>query len=215
MNNLRSLIRAVVVAALAMALPNGPLLAQSDELPAMRWRHMPKHKVWNEAALDALAKHGKPLVQMVPGDIAAWCPYYPQADEDGRAAFWVGFMSALAKHESTYRPNAVGGDGRWFGLLQISPATARGYDCRAGRGDKLKIGAENLSCAVRIMAVTVPRDGVIHGRDGGWRGVAADWGPLRSEAKRKDMSEWLKKQPYCTEKVVKNRGFWSRLFGRD
>ncbi|MEX0311682.1 MAG: lytic transglycosylase, partial [Tateyamaria sp.] len=89
----------------------------------------------------------------------------------------------------------VGGGGKWYGLLQILPATARGYGCAAGTGAALKNGAANLSCAVRIMAVTVPRDGVIYGRGG--KGVAADWGPMRSAAKRADMAGWLRKQRYC------------------
>ena len=217
----RSLIYAGLLLALAVP-PAVPALAQSGEgearlapLPAMRWSHMPNHKLWNQAAVDALRAHGQPLVNMVPADIGAWCPYYPQADAGEREAFWVGFMSALAKHESTYRPTAVGGGGKWFGLLQISPATARGYDCRAGSGEALKKGGDNLSCAIRIMAVTVPRDGVIHARDKRWRGVAADWGPLRSEAKRRDMSNWLKRQPYCIEKIKKKRGFWDRILGKN
>jgi len=107
----------------------------------------------------------------------------------------VGFLSSLAKHESTYKPWAVGGGGRWHGLLQILPGTARGYKCNVGTGAELRNGAANLSCAVRIMAVTVPRDGVIYGRGG--RGVAADWGPMRNAAKRADMARWLKRQNYC------------------
>lgn len=162
---------------------------------------MPNHQLWNEAALKALSSHGQPLTNMVPEDIAQWCPYYEVADERARQAFWIGFMSALAKHESTYKPGAVGGDGKWFGLLQISPATARGYKCRAGSGEALKDGGENLSCAIRIMAVTVPRDGVIFARDPKWRGVAADWGPMRSEPKRRDMAGWVKQQPYCQAPV--------------
>ena len=216
----RSLTLAGLFVALAVPLA-APVLAQSGDnearrgaLPTMRWSHMPNHKLWNQAALEALRAHGQPLVNMVPADIDAWCPFYPEADTAGREAFWVGFMSALAKHESTYRPTAVGGGGKWFGLLQISPATARGYECRAGSGEALKNGGDNLSCAIRIMAVTVPRDGVIHARDERWRGVAADWGPLRSEAKRRDMSAWLKKQPYCIEPVRKKRGFWDRILRR-
>ncbi|WP_316247399.1 transglycosylase SLT domain-containing protein [Roseobacter fucihabitans] len=168
---------------------------------------MPNHRMWNQAALEALRSHGKPLVEMVPEDIAQWCPQYEVADEAARAAFWVGFMSALAKHESTYQPWAVGGGGKWFGLLQIAPATARGYECRAGSGEALKDGGDNLSCAVRIMAVTVPRDGKIFGKDENWRGVAADWGPMRSTSKRRDIADWLVRQPYCKAppEPVRNR----------
>jgi hypothetical protein len=164
----------------------------------MRWNHVPSHTQWNIAAIEALETHGRALVETVPQDIDRWCPAYAEASEKEREAFWVGFMSALAKHESTYKPSAVGGNGKWFGLLQISPATARGYDCRANSGNDLKVGGENLSCAIRIMAVTVPRDGVISQYDGQWRGVAADWGPLRVDSKRRDMSAWLKEQPFCS-----------------
>lgn len=169
--------------------------ARSSDVPRTRWTHQPDHVLWNRTALSALKTHGAPLVDMVPGDIADWCPRYPQASNADRRAFWLGFMSALAKHESTYRPRAVGGGGKWYGLLQILPATARGYKCNVGTGEALKNGAANLSCAIRIMAVTVPRDGVIYGRGG--RGVAADWGPMRSSGKRRDMAGWLTQQPYC------------------
>lgn len=170
--------------------------ARSGDVPRTRWTHQPDHVLWNRAALSALKAHGRPLVNLVPGDIQTWCPRYPQASDDERRAFWLGFMSALAKFESTYKPRAVGGGGKWYGLLQILPATARGYKCNVGTGEALKNGAANLSCAVRIMAVTVPRDGVIYGRGG--RGVAADWGPMRSASKRADMAGWLRRQTYCS-----------------
>ncbi|WP_299140459.1 transglycosylase SLT domain-containing protein [uncultured Tateyamaria sp.] len=169
--------------------------ARDGNVPQSRWTHQPGHMVWNRAAVSALKTHGAALVDLVPADIADWCPNYPNATDAERRAFWVGFMSALAKYESTYRPEAVGGGGKWYGLLQILPATARGYKCNVGTGEALKNGAANLSCAVRIMAVTVPRDGVIYGRGG--RGVAADWGPMRSAPKRADMSRWLRQRPYC------------------
>jgi hypothetical protein len=169
--------------------------ARSGEVPRTRWQHMGGHVIWTRAALSALKAHGKPLVDMVPGDIDTWCPAYRTGSDADRRAFWVGFLSTLAKHESTYKPWAVGGGGRWYGLLQILPGTARGYNCNAGTGEGLKNGAANLSCAVRIMAHTVPRDGVIYGAGG--RGVAADWGPMRSAAKRSDMVRWLRRQAYC------------------
>ena len=169
-------------------------------VPLTRWSHQPNHLLWNRAALSALKSHGKPLTDMVPADIQTWCPHYPAADDTDRRAFWLGFMSALAKFESTYKADAVGGGGKWYGLLQILPATARGYKCNVGTGEALQNGAANLSCAVRIMAVTVPRDGVVHAKDNRWRGVSADWGPMRSPSKRGDMAGWLKRQPYCASR---------------
>lgn len=183
----------------AMAPVQSPVPPQrrSDALPATRWTGRREAALWTRAMLGALRGHARPLTAMVPRDIADWCPAYPQQGAEGRAAFWAGFASALAKHESTYRPEAVGGGGKWYGLLQILPATARGYGCRARTGGALKNGAENLSCALRILAVTVPRDGVVFARDRRWRGVAADWGPMRSAAKRRDIAGWTRAQSYC------------------
>ncbi len=172
--------------------------ARSGNVPHTRWTHMDGNILWTRAALSALKDHGQPLVDLVPGDIAHWCPAYPDNSDASRRAFWVGFLSALAKHESTYKPWAVGGGGKWYGLLQILPGTARGYKCRVGTGAALKNGPANLSCAIRIMAHTVPRDGVIHGykrRKG--QGVTADWGPMHSASKRRDMAGWLRQQTYC------------------
>jgi hypothetical protein len=137
---------------------------------------------------------GQALMTMVPSDIKTWCPAYEGNNGLDRASFWVGLLSAMAKHESTWNPAAVGGGGQWFGLVQISPATARGYGCGATSGEALKDGTDNLSCAIRIMAHTVPRDGVVAA---GMRGVAADWGPFHSASKRADMAAWTTQQSYC------------------
>jgi hypothetical protein len=195
--SIRSLFLAGITAVLFGGVSAQAQETAVPELPAMRWGHMENHAQWNEAAYQALQTHGLMLTLTVPEDIDTWCPGYPEADLSTRRLFWIGFLSALAKHESTYKPRAVGGDGRWFGLVQISPATARGYECRVGTGEALKKGAANLSCAIRIMSVTVPRDGVIHARDSRWRGVSADWGPMRSASKRADMARWLNQQPFC------------------
>lgn len=204
--NAMFVVRTLVILAFGL-FPLGPAIAdpgdvtdvrppaRSGDVPRTRWTHQPNHMLWNRTALSALKTHGKALVDLVPSDIEDWCPRYPAARDEDRRAFWLGFLSALAKFESTYKPRAVGGGGKWYGLLQILPATARGYGCNVGTGEALKNGAANLSCAVRIMAVTVPRDGVIYGRGG--KGVAADWGPMRSRAKRADMQAWLTRQRYC------------------
>lgn len=170
-------------------------------LPSTRWEHRPGHKRWTKAAMQAVLSHGRPLVQTVPADYRDWCPAYKENEARGRAMFWVGFMSALAKHESTYRQDAVGGGGRWYGLLQILPSTAQLYRCEARTGAALKDGALNLSCAARIMAKTVARDRIIHGffpsEKRRYRGVTQDWGPMHSSSKRKDMARWTRSQSYC------------------
>lgn len=161
----------------------------------MAWdRQNPQSAEWTEATLTALEAEGAPLLSQVPADIATWCPGYLAADTPRRAMFWSGLLSALARHESTWNPRAVGGGGLWFGLVQIAPATARGYGCEATTGDALKDGEANLECAVRIAARTVTRDGVVAAGGGGF---AADWGPFHSAAKREQMAAWVSRQSYC------------------
>ncbi len=185
---MRVLILSAVVALSAPAL-------QAQDVPAAQWDHREESDEWSRAAIDALEGHGADLVDETPQDVGRWCPGYATAAETDRQAFWVGFLSALAKFESTWSEDAVGGGGKWFGLLQIGPPTAKAYGCRAQSGNALMDGASNLSCAIRIMAETVPRDSAIMGD--GREGVAADWAPLRSETKRQDMREWLQGQEYC------------------
>jgi hypothetical protein len=186
---------AVVMSGCAI-LPNMSSRDMPEDGYAMRWDHVPASADWEQAGFAALQSHAAVLPEIVPADIDAWCPGYPDASQEDRAAFWVGLMSALARHESTWNEQAVGGGGRWFGLVQISPATARHYGCQATTGQALLDGAANVSCALRIWASTVSRDGVV---SDGTRGVAADWGPMHpsQSRKREEMRAWMLDQPYC------------------
>ncbi|NKX44680.1 lytic transglycosylase domain-containing protein [Roseibacterium sp. KMU-115] len=167
-------------------------------MPRLHWDGQPRAPRWSAAVMGALRSHGAPLLDVVPRDIADWCPAYPQAGRGQRAAFWAGLISALAWHESTHRPRAIGGGGLWFGLVQIAPSTARWRGCEVGSGEALLDGVANLRCGVRIMAATVPRDGVVAE---GMRGVAADWGPFHSSRKREDMRNWVRSQDYCQSRT--------------
>ena len=170
----------------------------SGAMPAMRWDNRPEALHWTEATLTALETDGVQLSSVIPADIATFCPGYAGASQDEREAFWAGLLSALAKHESTWNPNASGGGGRWLGLLQIAPATARSYDCTLPAGKGLHDGAANLGCAVKIAARQVGRDGaIVSDGSGGWRGLARDWAPMRSSAKRADIAAWTRAQSYC------------------
>ena len=171
--------------------------ARDNYLPKARWDFKNGSEIWTRAAMVAVGEQGLGLTDVIPRDIATWCPAYAQKSETMREAFWVGMMSSLSKYESTYNPKAVGGGGRWFGLLQIYPDTARRYGCRATTGEALKNPADNLSCAARIMAVTVSRDRAVAFHDGRWRGVAADWGPMTNDNKIAEMAAWTSKQDYC------------------
>jgi len=168
--------------------------AQAAFDPVMRWDHRPEAGEWTQAAFAAMDTHAAALPASMPADIDAWCPDYRTADADQREAFWAGLLSALARYESTWNPEVVGGGGRYFGLVQISPATARYYGCAALDGSALTDGAANISCALRIWATTVSRDGVVSEGRGG---VAADWGPMTRADMREEMRSWVSSQPYC------------------
>lgn len=163
-------------------------------LPPAAWDHVPEATRWTTAVLDALDGPGVALVADVPADVERFCPSFREASLADRKAFWVGFLSALAEKESTWRPDVSGGGGRWHGLLQISPATAEGYGCAATTPDALRTGPANLRCAVRIMGQTVSRDGVIAENRGG---VAADWGPLTRPDATAEIAMFTRSQPYC------------------
>jgi len=196
-------IRPVYMVRYPVTLSENPTLRpvmRVNYIPDARWDFRSDSASWTRAALAALRTHGSDIENVVPRDIDAWCPAYPDNPPHLRRAFWVGMMSALAKHESTYRPTAVGGPDLWYGLLQIYPDTARRYGCRATTGEALKDPEDNLSCAVRIMNVTVVRDNAIAIRDSRWRGVAADWGPMTNRAKIADMSGWTRQQDYCVSR---------------
>lgn len=171
--------------------------ARQAFLPKTRWDFKDGSDLWTRAAMVAVGEHGEGLDSVVPRDIAAWCPAYAANSPVKRRAFWVGMMSALAKHESTYNPRAVGGGDLWYGLLQIYPDTAQRYGCRATTGEALKDPEDNLSCAARIMNVTVTRDNAVAVHDGRWRGVAADWGPMSNRGKIAEMAAWTSSQSYC------------------
>jgi len=167
------------------------------EQPPMRWDERRGSDEWTRATLAALDREGVTMLSNVPADISEFCPNYRQLAEPGRKAFWAGLVSAVAKHESTYNPQAAGGGGRWLGLMQISPATWRHYGCSGN----IKDGADNAACAVKIMSRQVGRDNAV-ARDGsGWRGVARDWAPMRNASKRADIAAWTSSQSYCAPRA--------------
>jgi soluble lytic murein transglycosylase-like protein len=147
------------------------------------------------STLAALARYDSVLAGAVPGDIKAWCPAYAKNGLDERRAFWAGLLSALAKVESGWNPRASGGGGRYIGLLQISPQTARANGCEAGSVAALKDGAANLACGVKIMARQVAQDGLVAGNGG--QGLGRDWGPFKKASARAGMAGWTAKQSYC------------------
>ncbi|MGY6550256.1 MAG: transglycosylase SLT domain-containing protein [Roseinatronobacter sp.] len=167
------------------------------EVPT-RWDHRPEADMWTAATFDALENGGSALVQTVPRDIDVFCPGYAQADAAGRKAFWTALFSGLAGFESTWRPEAAGAGGRYRGLLQIWPTTARNYGCDLSHPNGLFDGATNLRCASRIAADAVARDQVVAGTAGAWGGVARHWPPLRRATIREDIANFTRNVPACS-----------------
>lgn len=189
---------ALVLPAACMQSADEGVAASASLLPAMRWDHRPEADRWTSATLAALRKEGAVLESTVPADINAFCPAYVSAPPTDRRAFWAGFLSALAKHESTWNPQAKGGGGKWIGLMQIAPQTAKANGCDLPSDKGLTDGAANLACAVKIAAKQVGRDGaIVSDGSGDWRGAARDWAPLRSAEKRADVAGWTRQQSYC------------------
>jgi hypothetical protein len=192
-------LRWMVLGLLLAGCANGMSMDRTKDdmafVPKMRWDHRPEAARWTQTSLAAVAANDAVLAAQVPQDIGNWCPRYPKAGMTERRAFWVGLLSATAKHESTWNPAAAGGGGKWIGLMQISPQTARSYGCQAQTAAALKDGEANLACAIRIMSKQVGRDGVVAG--GGNRGIGRDWAPFRNASKRADMAGWVRSQPYC------------------
>lgn len=187
----------LVLAACVAPRPGGPAVGPLPQTrPVMAWDHHPEAADWTRATLAAVASSDAVLAERVPGDIDTWCPGYEQASLADRRAFWAGLVSSVGRYESSWNPKAVGGGGRYIGIMQISPRTASNFSCEATSKSALKDGSANLTCAVKIMAEQVARDALVAGEQGN-RGIGRDWGPLRKADKRQAMATWTRKQAYC------------------
>lgn len=163
--------------------------------PPMGWDGRPEAPEWTKRTLLAIEARDDALTETVPADIGDWCPGYAKASDDDRRAFWAGLMSAAARYESSWNPQAAGGGGRYIGVMQISPRSAGHHGCEADTVAELKDGAANLECATVMMAKSVASDGLVVGN--GRQGIGRDWMPFRDAEKRAAMSAWTKAQPYC------------------
>ncbi|MCU0827285.1 MAG: lytic transglycosylase [Tabrizicola sp.] len=172
---------------------------------SLRWSGEPDGARWTALAMAAAQDHG--LDQIVPQDIADWCPGYAAAGPADRRAFWAGLMSTLAKYESNFRPeveftenfpDSTGALVVSRGLLQLSRESARGYGCPITTGEDLHDPAVNLDCSARILKHWAVKDGQISSNQSPWKGAARYWSPFRSTEKRADMAGWTRTQPFCS-----------------
>ena len=114
---LLALVSAFALAACAELRPAPEPVAE----PVMRWDHRPEAAIWTRASMEMLNSDAAILTRVVPSDAEDWCPGYTHADAETRAAFWTGFMSALARYESTWNPDAVGAAGAGSGCCRSRP----------------------------------------------------------------------------------------------
>jgi hypothetical protein len=158
--------------------------------------------------MSALEQHGSALLSTDPADVSEYCPAYRTASTSDRAAFWVGFMSALAKPESNFNPatrfqepgmsERDGSPVISRGLLQISRESANlNYGCGIGEAEELHDPRTNLTCGVRILSRLVPRDGLIANEARPWHGAAAYWSPMRRSADKAAIRDFTSRQAYC------------------
>jgi hypothetical protein len=194
----RALLFCLILSPLGGCMSTGSestLATSGARLPVMQWDHRPEAQDWTTRTLVALEQQDSALATAIPADIAVFCPGYESASLDERRAFWAGLMSAVARYESSWNPQASGGGGRYLGVMQISPTTAGHHGCAADSASELKDGAANLVCATQIVAAGVARDGVVAGP--GNRGAGRDWMPFRNAEKRAAIAAWTTNQSYC------------------
>jgi hypothetical protein len=175
---------AVAVMAVLVGACSAP---EPESRASLSWDHLPEAPAWRQATKAALRTDGAALLAAEPRDVARYCPVYPEADDSARADFWTGMIAAVAKYESSWNPRALGPGRRYHGLMQISPATARGAGCDP---DRLLDGAENLGCAVRIAARRAAASEVAD--------VMRDWGPMQKRDVQRSIAAHLRDEPYCT-----------------
>lgn len=164
-------------------------------LPAMPWDARPEAATWTAAGLMAVRSRDTDLAGQVPADADALCPGYASGSMADRRAFWVAMVALTADKESRFNPGIVA-SGRYVGLMQISPRTARAAGCGVTSVEDLKDGENNLFCAVQILAGHVARDGVAVGPKGN-QGLGRDWTPWRAAEMRAQAADWLTDQAYC------------------
>jgi|GEM_PF-3103577 hypothetical protein len=187
------------------------------------WSTKNRDGSWTKTAESAVIRSA--LVNTVPADIGYFCPSYPNLNRLDRGRFWVGLLSAMAKPESNFKPEASyterfhdsqGNRVVSRGLLQISieSANQKRYDCDIPYASKLHDPKINLHCGVKILAKWVHTDGVIaktRGTNGQLtpslrqpKGGARYWSTLRGKnGHLRNIADFTRNLPFCQQQYTK------------
>lgn len=196
-----------------------PLVIEVD------WASVPEGEAWTAFTAKAVDELGSGLIAASPSDVAGFCPAYDTLGEEGKRAFWVSLISAMARPESNFNPDVsfneydnctypgckddfTTQDGRKVvsrGLLQLSQESANGYHrfgCAIAIEDEetLHDPETNLRCGVVILARWVSADSVIAKETSPYRGGARYWSVLRRPGKITGIQKFTANTSYCAVK---------------
>lgn len=148
---------------------------------------------------------------IVPRDAHEWCPAFARQSNEGRKAFYLGFISGIARFETDFRAHVkyLEAGGHYSrGLLQLGQLALSYYpDSRcdvSGDPRQLHDLQENLSCGAMLVEYWVRRDnyiasdGNVGDADGRYFGAARYWSTLRAGRRGHDeIKEFTRNLPVC------------------
>jgi hypothetical protein len=159
----------------------------------------PDAESWSHMTYDGLNDFGDNLLNVIPSDIANFCPNYEQLNIVDRKMFWIHLISSMTRLESNFNPQASfqeafnDAKGRPVisrGLLQLSIESALAYGCDLRDALQLHDPRSNLICTIKILNRWVGQDGVISRQARGrWLGGARYWSVLRRFSNRNPVSQ--------------------------
>lgn len=180
------------------------------------WEEYPEAHNWTKAAAEAVLNSDLPI--LLPSDVSTFCANYANLTEAYRVHFWASLLSAMARWESAFDPNATYQerfhDGRGKpvisrGLMQLSIESSNQprYSCGIDQPVDLHDAQVNLQCAVRILSYWVGKDGRIAGsQQRSNRGGGRYWSVLRADREKLPwIQQFTANQPLCSGQLLASR----------
>ena len=162
--------------------------------------------------LGELDRLDQSFFDIVPRDARQWCPAFARQTNEGRKAFYLGFISGIARFETDFRAHAKHLEaisGHYSrGLLQLGQLSLSYYPesrCDvSGDPRQLHDLQENLSCGAMLIDHWVRRDNYIASDgnlgedDGSYFGAARYWSTLRKGRRGHDeIMAFTRSLPVC------------------